>query len=919
MDATISFTLNGRAVTVRTDPVRTLLEVLRNDLGLTGTKQGCDLEGECGACTVLLDGVPVRSCLTPVGKVEGREVLTVEGLGDPDRLHPLQKAFAETGAVQCGYCTPGMLMSSAALLARNPSPSRQAIIEALEGNLCRCTGYARIIAAVELAAARMRGESSPDGGAAQARPIGGDLLRVDIAERVTGRTQYVEDMPMPDALHMRVVRSPHLHARVVAIDTQKALEVPGVLRVLTAADIPGENSIEGYSKDETVLVPVGGTVKMVGDAVALVIATTPEAAQAGVAAVEVAYEPLPALLDPEEALAPNAVPIHADGNVLSTFAVTHGDANAALAASDAVVDVTYRTSYLEHATIEREAALGYIDEEGRITVVSGTHEPHWHRDFVAPVLGLEPSQVRVIMPPTGGSFGKRQDPWLVAATALAVYHMRRSVRIAYTRRESFDASPKRHPYVCRYTVGATRDGTLTGLRLRVTANTGAYDSGGYYIPNYAIVAGGGAYRWQGVDAFAQSVYTNGPKAGQMRGYGTPQSNFALECTLDEMIQRLGDDPVEFRLRNAIAQHETTWLGYPVAESLGYRQVLEAIRPRYQALETAARAFNESERNSPWRKGVGLAGMWYRFGKYGIPRVAAEAELGLDGRFVVYCSAPDYGQGTATVMVQLAAETLGVSRAAIRLVNADTATTLDSSVPGASRATYWVGGAVCRAVTALREVVAAVASEMLDCPPSAIVLADDRVMAGGDARRSVRLSEVAAEMERLGHSRKVTGVLDLRAQFPNYEREVYTPHFVTGAQVAEVLVNTTTGQARVTRVVAAHDVGHAINPRDAQGQIEGAIVMGLGAALMEEFVPGVTTGFSDYYIPTAKTMPDIEVILVEVPSYQGPFGAKGLGEAPILPTAPAIINAISRAVGARIREIPATPERILAAARRGGLR
>ncbi len=919
MEATISFTLNGKAVTVRTDPMRTLLEVLRNDLGLTGTKQGCDLEGECGACTVLLDGVPVRSCLTPAGKVEGREVLTVEGLGDPDRLHPLQKAFAETGAVQCGYCTPGMLMSSAALLARNPNPSRQDIIEALEGNLCRCTGYARIITAVELAAAQMRGEASPDGAAAQARPIGGDLLRVDIAERVTGRTRYVEDMPMPDALHMRVVRSPHPHARVVAVDTQKALEVSGVLRVLTAADIPGENSIEGYSKDETVLVPVGGTVKMVGDAVALVIAATPEAAQAGVAAVEVAYEPLPAVLDPEEALAPDAVPIHADGNVLSTFAITHGDADAALAASDAVVDATYRTSYLEHATIEREAALGYIDEEGRITVVSGTHEPHWHRDFAAPVLGLEPSQVRVIMPPTGGSFGKRQDPWLVAATALAVYHMRRPVRIAYTRRESFDASPKRHPYVCHYTVGAMRDGMLTGLRLRVTANTGAYDSGGYYIPNYAIVAGGGAYRWRGVDAFAQSVYTNGPKAGQMRGYGTPQSNFALECTLDEMIQRLGDDPVEFRLRNAIAQHETTWLGYPVAESLGYRQVLEAIRPRYQALEAAARAFNEGERNTPWRKGVGLAGMWYRFGKYGIPRVAAEAELGLDGRFIVYCSAPDYGQGIATVIVQLAAETLGVSRDAIRLVNADTATTLDSSVPGASRATYWVGGAVCRAVTALREVVAEVASEMLDCPPSAVVLADDRVMAGGDAHRSLRLSEVAAEMERLGQSRKVMGVLDLRAQFPNYEREVYTPHFVTGAQVAEVLVNTATGQARVTHVVAAHDVGRAINPRDARGQVEGAIVMGLGAALMEEFVPGVTTGFSNYYIPTAKTMPDIEVIFVEVPSYQGPFGAKGLGEAPILPTAPAIINAISRAVGARIREIPATPERILAAARQGGLR
>ncbi len=916
MGTAISFTLNGRPVTVQTEPTRTLLEVLRSEFGLTGTKQGCDLEGECGACTVLLDGVPVRSCLTPMGKVAGRDVLTVEGLGDPDHLHPLQRAFAETGAVQCGYCTPGMLMAAAGLLTRNPNPTRAEIVEALEGNLCRCTGYVRIVAAVDLAAAWMRGDAPSGVAAPQTRPVGGDLLRVDIAERVTGRTRYVEDMPMPGALHVRVVRSPHPHARVVAIDAGRAMQVPGVLRVLTAADIPGQNSIEGYSKDETVLAPVGGTVKMVGDAVALVIAETPEAAEEGRRAVRVSYEPLPALLDVDEALAPDAVEIHAGGNVLSTFSVAHGDVDEALAASDAVLDVTYRTSYLEHATIEREAALGYIDEEGRITIVSGTHEPHWHRDFVAPVLGLEPSQVRVIMPPTGGSFGKRQDPWLAAATALAVYHMRRPVRVAYTRRESFDASPKRHPYTSRYTVGATADGRVTGLRLHITANTGAYDSGGYWIPNYAVVAGGGPYRWRGVDAFAQSVYTNGPKSGQMRGYGTPQSNFALECTLDELIQRLGDDPVEFRLRNAIRQDEATWLGYPVAESLGYREVLEAIRPHYRALEAAARAFNEGE--GPWRRGVGLAGMWYRFGKYGIPRVAAEAELGLDGRFVVYCSAPDYGQGITTVIVQLAAETLGVSRDAIRLVNADTATTLDSGVPGASRATYWVGGAVSRAVAALREVVAEAASEMLDCPPSAVVLADDRALVQGDRSRFVRLGDVAAEMERLGQSRKVRGVFDLSAQFPNHEREVYTPHFVTGAQVAEVLVNVATGQARVTRMVAAHDVGRAINPRDARGQIEGAIVMGLGAALMEEYVPGVTTGFSNYYIPTAKAMPEIDVILVEVPSYQGPLGAKGLGEAPILPTAPAIVNAISRAIGARIHEIPATPERILAA-RGGGLR
>ena len=895
------------------DPTTSLLAVLRHDLGLTGTKQGCDLEGECGACTVLLDGLPVRSCLTPVGKVAGRRVLTVEGLGTPDHLHPLQAAFIESGAVQCGYCTPGMLLAAKALLDREPDPTRAHVVEALAGNLCRCTGYRKILAAVELAAARLRGEPdgpSPGASPAGPSPVGGDATRLDAVEKVTGRARYVEDVLVPGLLHAHVLRSPHLHARLLALDTAAARQVPGVVRVVTAADVPGQNGFPAYSQDEPVLVPAGGTVKTVGDPVALVVATSPECAQAGARAITAQYEPLPPILDPEAALRPDAIPIHEGGNTLSTFSVVQEDAGAALNRSDVVVETEYRTSYLEHAALEREAVLGYLDDQGRVTVVGGTHEPHWQQGFIAPVLGLDRSRVRVIMPPTGGSFGNRQDPWPLVATALVTFLVQQPVRLAYTRRESFDCSPKRHPYRVHYRVGATRDGQLTGFQLRITANTGAYDSGGYWIPNYAVVAGGGPYRWQAADAQARSVYTNGPRAGQMRGYGTPQSIFALECTLDELIEQLGADPLEFRLQNRLAQSSLTFLGYPVAESLGYEEVLEALRPRYRQFQTEVAAFNARPDVYPLRKGLGLAGMWYRFGKYGPLRVEAHAELARDGHLIVYCSAPDYGQGIATVMSQLAAETLGLPRDSIELVNADTALTPDSTIPGASRATYWLGAAVCHAVQNLRLEIQAVAAEIVDCPPNDLALVGERVVCPSAPVKSVSLAEVAQAFDSLAKSRKVTGAFDLSPLFPHHSGHDYTPHFVTGAHLAEVVVNTHTGQVQVTRVVAAHDVGRAINRQGAEGQIEGAILMGLGAALMEEYVPGYSTGYRNYYLPTIQSMPEIEVLLVEVPSFYGPLGAKGLGEAPVLPAAPAIVNAISRAIGVRIREIPATGERVL---------
>jgi CO/xanthine dehydrogenase Mo-binding subunit/aerobic-type carbon monoxide dehydrogenase small subunit (CoxS/CutS family) len=899
------FLLNNQTAESHSDPTTPLLDVLRNELGLTGTKQGCDHEGECGACTVLMDGQPVRSCLTPLGSVAGRSIVTIEGLGGEGNLHPLQSAFMEVGAVQCGFCIPGILMASKALLDREPHPSRAQIVEALEGNLCRCTGYTRIIQGVELAAGQL--SSKHEG---TEKIIGGNAIRSDSLGKVTGKSQYAEDLKTTDMLHIKVVRSEYHHARLLGIDSSRAEKIPGVKRILTWKDVPALNGFPDYSVEEPVLTPVGETLRMKGAPIALIVAESLEQAQAASDALIIDVEPLSYTFDMDEALKPDATYIAGNANELSRFEVKHGDLESAFNQSEFIIDTVYETAFLEHTALERESFVGRIDESGRVTVIGGTHQPHNMQRYVAEMLGLPKEQVRIIVPPVGGSFGGKQDPWTFTAVALAVYHVRQSMSLVYSRTESFEASPKRHPYQVKCKIGATREGKLTGLSARIHCNTGGYDGGGQYLPNYAVTAIGGAYRWQAVDALARTIYTNGPKSGQFRGFGTAQSTFALECALDELIQQTGADPIEFRLQNCIAQDENTFLGYPLLDSLGYPKVLESIKPHYQQFIEDAEQFNAEHANDVLRRGVGIAGMWYRFGKAGGLKIEVHAELARNGHFVVYCSAPDYGQGTNTVMSQLAAEAFGIPRDCIEIVNSDTALTPNSDIQGASRATFFVGGAVRESANVLTQTIFGVAAELLDAPVNILKLEADKITSDD---RSVSLIEVANEFEKIGKSRRVKGFFDITPALPD-SRPEYLPLFITGAHLADVVVDMETGIAKVLRVVAAHDIGKAVNPLDASGQIEGAVVMGLGASLQEEYLPGLTEGISQYHIPTIDAMPDIKTILVEIPSRLGPHGVKGLGEAAMLPTTPAIVNAVSRAIGRRLRAIPATPERVLDAIR-----
>ncbi len=749
---------------------------------------------------------------------------------------------------------------------------------------------------------------------AQQRIIGGNAQRLEAREKVTGEIRYVEDMSIPGLLHAAVLRSPHPHARLLGLDAEAARQLPGIEKIITAKDIPGENGCPAYSRDEPLLTPIGDTTKTIGAPMALVIAATPQAALAGAAAIQAQYDLLPHAFSLSNSPRPDGQ-IYPNGDMLNQHRSAQGDIEAAFTGADIIVTSEYSTSYQEHCALECESVLGYFDGMGRLTVVGGTHEPHWQQQWIANTCGLDIDEVRFIMPPTGGSFGGKQDPWPLLAVGLAVALIRKPVRLVYSRGESFTASPKRHPYHMQYKIGATQQGQLTGIQVSINANTGGYDASGYYIPEYAVMASGGAYNWQAADIQAQVSYSNGPKCGQFRGFGTPQPTFALECALDELIEKLGADPIEFRQNNRIEQSTITYLGYPVAERLGYAEVLNALKPRFDVFQNDALEFNaaaQAEPGNPYRKGIGVAGMWYRFGKAGSLHVEAYAELSQDGGFLFYCSAPDYGQGIETVMLQLGAETLGVPREQISLVNADTAQTPDSGIQGASRATYWVGNAICQAAMNLKNEVLGIAAELLDCAPDELVLETRRVRCLHDDEKSISLQDLAGEFKHMNKPLKVRGVFDLSPLFPDETRPNYTPHFVTGAHLAEVIVDTQTGITRVTRFVAAHDIGRAINHQGAEGQIEGAILMGLGSALFEEYIPGQTSGLTDYVLPMVGEMPQIETILVEVPSYQGPLGAKGVGETAMLPSTPAIINAVSRAISTRIRHIPATPERIFAA-------
>ncbi len=905
----VRFTLNGRAVSVEAAPAERLATVLRRRLGLTGTKVGCDA-GDCGACTVLLDDRQVCACMTPVAQVAGRAVVTVEGLARDGALDALQRAFHARGAAQCGICTPGMLMAAADLLRRDPHPDAAAVEDALAGVLCRCTGYRKIVEAVlDAAGGGAADEPAPP---ARGAAVGARAPKVDGIARVTGAEIYGDDAAPADALWLRAVRSPYAHARfsLGSFDDLHRRH-PGLLRVLTAADVPGNNGFGIYPdvKDQPVF--ADGYVRYRGEAVAALVARDAETlAEIGDDELPIDWRPLPAVETLDDAAAPDAPALHADrpGNLLTEGRVARGDPDAGFAEAAASAEIAVETAYVEHAYIEPEA--GYARREGdRIEIRATTQTPYMDRAEIAQVLGIPPERVRIRPTACGGGFGGKLDQSVQPMIAVAAWLLDRPVRCVYTRPESMASSTKRHPARMTGRAACARDGRLTAFVFHGDFNTGAYASWGPTVANRVPVHASGPYVVPAVRATTRALFTNGPPSGAFRGFGVPQAAIVHEALMDMLAERIGMDALEFRLRNAIRAGDRTATGQTIEASAGLAQCLEALRPHWTAARARAEAHNADARG-PSRRGVGIGCMWYGIGNTSMSNPSTmHVGLARDGRITLYSGALDIGQGSNTILVQIAADALGVPMEALTLVTGDTDLTADAGKTSASRQTFISGKAAELAGRDLRAQILRLANAgeeaVIEVDAGRVIVRD---AGGAHALDLARLPEGERGDVLVGTGRfdPPTSPLDADGQGVPYACYGFA------AQMAEVAVDTELGTVTPLRVVAAHDVGRAINPTQVEGQIHGGIAQGLGLALMEEYLPGRTENLHDYLIPTVGDLPEIECLLIEDPEPLGPWGAKGIGEPALIPTAPAILGAIHHATGARITRLPATPDRVRAA-------
>jgi CO/xanthine dehydrogenase Mo-binding subunit/aerobic-type carbon monoxide dehydrogenase small subunit (CoxS/CutS family) len=923
----LELTVNGQSISRDIPESRTLAEFLRYDLGLTGTKIGCN-EAECGICTVLVDGVPVDSCIYPALRAGGANVQTIEGLERDGQLDPLQKSFIEHGAVQCGFCTPGLIMTARALLNNNPNPTDDDVKVALKDTYCRCTGYSSVFRAIRSAAQEQRGEGPippavPETDHAELKVVGQPVASQEARDKVTGRAMYTDDYNFPGMLYARTLRAAYPHARILSIDTSRAKALPGVRSVLTHQDVPGRNLHGLVHLDWPVL--CGDKVRYMGDPVAIVAADTEDIAAEALKLIDVKYEPIGVVDGPEYARTPEAPLVHENwptGNLLKHIKVRHGDIEQGFAEADVIVEKEYHTATTEHAFLEPECAIGIpagLFGHDKLTIYVGSQIPYQDRHQIAGALNLPEEVVRVRGTLIGGGFGGKEDIAGQIHVALLAQVTGRPVKMLYTRQESLIFHPKRHATVIRIKTGAKRDGRLTAVQAELYGDGGAYASLSDKVMTRATTHATGPYVVPNARIDCYAMYTNNPVCGAFRGFGVTQSAYAVEQNMDLVAQALDMDPVEFRRINAQRVGAVTATGQLLRESVGLLESLDKVTGSMREDPTSRNGFRWGWREGHKAYGWGLACAYKNTGLGGgaPDKAGAEVEAFEDGTFEVRTSSADMGQGLVMVVAQCAAEELGVPYERVRVLLSDTDKTPDGGPTTASRQTYVTGNAARLAASTLRQAMTRVAAEQLDVPPEQIRFEEGLMRYDGLA---VEVGQIVGWMRKQG--------LEPRALYEYWAPQTQPlgtggdMHFAFSyaTQAALVEVDLETGEVRCLKVIGGHDIGRAINPLALQGQIEGGIVMALGNALTEAFITEEGVPWSRllarYKMPSIKHSPQIVSHIIEARSADGPYGAKGVGEIASINTTPAILNAIANATGVRIYSLPVDQDALLRAIKAG---
>jgi xanthine dehydrogenase molybdenum-binding subunit len=827
-------------------------------------------------------------------------------------LHPLQEAFIETGAVQCGFCIPGQIMTSYALLQENHNPSETEIRGALKDTLCRCAGYPTIVKAVQAASQRMQGNEPlemliPRSGDEPA-VVGSINPRPDSVDKVTGEAKFTDDYQFPDMLVGKVLRAGVPHAILEKLEVAVAREVPGVVTILTAEDIPGENLHGIVYRDWPVLVGIGEKVRYVGDAIAIVAAKDEAAAREAIQQIRTQFRELPIVSDPVYARSTEAEEVHAQGNLLKHIKVRKGEMEAGWARADITMEGRFHTPATDHAFMEPECSIAIPLKDGRMEVLVGSQIPYADREQVARALGVTQDRVRIRGALIGGGFGGKEDIAGQIHAALLAQATGRPVKILFDRQESLLVHPKRHGTQLQVRLGAMEDGTLIVAETELYGDTGAYASLGDKVMTRATTHSAGPYNIEHVRADCYAMYTNNPPAGAFRGFGVTQSCFAVESCIDDLAQTLSIDPFTFRRMNALQVGHTTNTGQVLAESVGLLECLDKVEAELRNRVGDRDPFEAivPEGVPEKRRAWGIAAAYKNTGLGGgaPDKASAEVELYSDGSIEVRSASADMGQGLVTVLQLIAAEEMGAKLDQVRVLLSDTDLTPDGGPTTASRQTFVTGNAARHASIVLREAVCSSLSEKLDVPPDEITFQEGLAQVNG---HQVSLGEAADWMKAEGR--------DPKALYEYWAPETQPlgtggdMHFAYSfaVQAAEVEVNLQTGEVEVLEVIAANDVGKAINPLGLQGQVEGGVMMGLGNALTEEFITEEGIVFTDrlarYRMPSIVQAPQITSIVVEHPAAEGPYGAKGVGEISSIPTTPAITNAIKHACGVRVHRLP----------------